>query len=114
MCAAFLPCVPAGQKGAQGLITDGCEPPCGCWELNSGPLEEQSVLSTPCWQPVNNFTAWAVSAQSRVLQSTNGAALCCHANVVAWETYLFFPNISIFPNSEPTGLSTIFRFSVPF
>jgi hypothetical protein len=27
-------------------ITDGCEPPCGCWELNSGPLEEQSVLLT--------------------------------------------------------------------
>jgi hypothetical protein len=27
-------------------ITDGCEPPCGCWELNSGSLEEQSVLST--------------------------------------------------------------------
>jgi hypothetical protein len=25
-------------------ITDGCEPPCGCWELNSGPLEEQSVF----------------------------------------------------------------------
>jgi hypothetical protein len=25
-------------------ITDGCEPPCGCWELNSGPQEEQSVL----------------------------------------------------------------------
>jgi hypothetical protein len=21
----------------------GCEPPCGCWDLNSGPLEEQSV-----------------------------------------------------------------------
>ena len=20
-------------------ITDGCEPPCGCWELNSEPLE---------------------------------------------------------------------------
>ncbi|KRY65434.1 hypothetical protein T4D_8955 [Trichinella pseudospiralis] len=28
---------------------DGCEPPCGCWELNSGPLEEQSdTESTPC------------------------------------------------------------------
>jgi hypothetical protein len=26
--------------------SDGCEPPCGCWELNSGPLEEQSVLTT--------------------------------------------------------------------
>jgi len=34
-------------------ITDGCEPPCGCWELNSGPLEEQSVLLTtePSLQP---------------------------------------------------------------
>jgi hypothetical protein len=21
-------------------ITDGYKPPCGCWELNSGPLEE--------------------------------------------------------------------------
>jgi hypothetical protein len=27
-------------------ITDGCELPCGCWGLNSGPLEEQSVLLT--------------------------------------------------------------------
>jgi hypothetical protein len=27
-------------------ITVGCEPPCGCWELNSGPLEEHSVLLT--------------------------------------------------------------------
>ena len=25
-------------------ITNGFEPPCGCWELNLGPLEEQSVL----------------------------------------------------------------------
>ena len=31
---------------APDLITDGCEPPCSCWELNSGPLEEQSVLLT--------------------------------------------------------------------
>jgi hypothetical protein len=27
-------------------IRDGCESPCGCWELNSGPLEDQSVLLT--------------------------------------------------------------------
>jgi hypothetical protein len=35
------------------LITDGCEPPCGCWDLNSGPLEEQSVLlpTEPSLQP---------------------------------------------------------------
>ena len=34
------------QKRASDPITDGCEPPCGCWELNWGPLEEQSVLFT--------------------------------------------------------------------
>jgi hypothetical protein len=35
-------------------IADGCEPPCGFWELNSGPLEEQSVLLTaePSLQPL--------------------------------------------------------------
>ena len=26
--------MPAGQKRAQDLIIDGCEPPCGCWEVN--------------------------------------------------------------------------------
>ena len=43
----------AGQKRAPDLITDGCEPPCGCWELNSGPLEEQAMLLTaePSLQP---------------------------------------------------------------
>jgi len=42
------------QKRASDLITDGCEPPCGCWDLNSGPLEEQSVLLTtePSLQPI--------------------------------------------------------------
>jgi len=41
------------QKRAPDLITDGCEPPCGYWELNSGPLEEQSELLTakPSLQP---------------------------------------------------------------
>jgi hypothetical protein len=31
-------------KRVSDLIMGGCEPPCGCWDLNSGPLEEQSVL----------------------------------------------------------------------
>ena len=46
-------CMPAGQKRASDPITDGCEPPCGCWELNSGPLEEQAMLLTsePSLQP---------------------------------------------------------------
>jgi hypothetical protein len=35
---------------------DGCEPPYGCWDLNAGPLEEQSVLLTmePSLQPNYN------------------------------------------------------------
>jgi hypothetical protein len=27
-------------------VTDNCELPCGCWELNLGPLDEQSVFLT--------------------------------------------------------------------
>jgi hypothetical protein len=34
------------QKRATDLITDGCELPCVCWDLNSGPSEEQWVLLT--------------------------------------------------------------------
>jgi hypothetical protein len=43
------------QKRASDPITDGCEPSCGCWDLNSGPLEEQPVLLTtePSLQPFN-------------------------------------------------------------
>ena len=43
----------AGQKRAPDLITDGCEPPCGCWELNSEFLIEQAKLLTsePSLQP---------------------------------------------------------------
>jgi hypothetical protein len=41
------------RRGHQIPIIDSCETPCGCWELNSGPLEEQSVLLTaePSLQP---------------------------------------------------------------
>lgn len=36
-------CTPACQERASGLIIDGYEPLCGCWELHSGPLEEQPM-----------------------------------------------------------------------
>jgi hypothetical protein len=44
-------------KRKSDSIIYGCEPPCGCWELNLGSLEEQSVLLTaePSLQP-NNFS----------------------------------------------------------
>jgi hypothetical protein len=46
-------CLQTHQKSASDPITNGCESPCGLWELNSGPLEEQSVLLTaePSLQP---------------------------------------------------------------
>ena len=58
------------QKRALDPITDGCEPPFGCWELNSGPLEEQSVLliAEPSLQPKatppNSATPWAKHIQA--------------------------------------------------
>ena len=33
-----------GVKSPETGVTDSCELPYGCWELNSGPLEEQPVL----------------------------------------------------------------------
>jgi hypothetical protein len=41
------------RRGHQISVTGGCEPPCGCWDLNSGPLEEQSGALTlePSHQP---------------------------------------------------------------
>jgi hypothetical protein len=46
-------CLQTHQKRASDPITDGCEPPCVSWDLNSGPLKEQSVLLTaePSLQP---------------------------------------------------------------
>ena len=46
-------CMPTGEKRAPDPIRDGCEPPCDCRELNSGPLEEQAMLLTtePSLQP---------------------------------------------------------------
>ena len=54
-------CLQTHQKRASDLILDGCNPPCGCWHLNSGPSEEQSVLLTtePVLQPHNlGFIIW--------------------------------------------------------
>ena len=41
------------QKRPSDPIIDGCEPSCGCWELNSQLLEEQLVFLTaePFLQP---------------------------------------------------------------
>jgi hypothetical protein len=41
-CLVFVEDIGSSRIG----ITDSCELPCGCWELNSGPLEEQLVFLT--------------------------------------------------------------------
>ena len=48
--------MPAWQKRASDLIIDGCELPCDCWELKSGPLEKKPVFITtgPSLQPSRN------------------------------------------------------------
>jgi hypothetical protein len=33
-----------GRRICLKRITDGCETPCGCWNWDTGPLEEQTVL----------------------------------------------------------------------
>ena len=45
----------------------GCESPCGCWNLNSGPLEEQSVLLThePSLQPSSSASNGGVNSWSQ-------------------------------------------------
>jgi hypothetical protein len=46
----------------------GCEPPCGCWDLNSGPSEEQSMPLTaePSLQPCPRHSCGRLSAYSPV------------------------------------------------
>ena len=46
MCKYTVAVFRHSRRVAPDLVMDGCEPPCGCWELNSGPSEEQSVLLT--------------------------------------------------------------------
>ena len=53
----LLVCMSSHQKRESNLIIDGYELQYGCWELNSGPLEEQLVLltSVPSLQPPNLY-----------------------------------------------------------
>jgi hypothetical protein len=57
------------RRRALDLIMDGCEPPCGCWDLNSGPSEEQSVLPTaePLLQPKKTFFKFGKGSHMRWL-----------------------------------------------
>lgn len=47
MCILTLPACMWGVRSPGFGVTDSYELPCGCWELNPGPLEERPVLN--CW-----------------------------------------------------------------
>ena len=50
------------QKRASDTILDGCEPPCGCWELNSGPLVLNSWAISPALSPLQLRFSWGEAA----------------------------------------------------
>jgi len=91
---------------------DGCEPPCGCWELNSGPLDEQSVLLTsePSLQPLSAevFTQGLahvrrVLCAERRLHQQRGSLICTLTGTARVDPFLscysqgphFFPCVCV-------------------
>jgi hypothetical protein len=56
---------------ASDLITGGCEPPCGCWDLNSGPSEERSVFLPT--EPSHQLSTWLLFLCVRVHHVHAGA-----------------------------------------
>ena len=46
---AWYPQRPEEDIGSPGTgVTDGCEPPCGSWKLNLGPLDSTAIACN-CW-----------------------------------------------------------------
>ncbi|XP_060244205.1 MAP/microtubule affinity-regulating kinase 3 isoform X7 [Meriones unguiculatus] len=71
-------CVPVNQKRAPDVTADGCEPPCGFWELNSGPLEEQPVFLTTesSLQPLSQHTSHGDGRQEVTSRTGRSGARC--------------------------------------
>lgn len=46
-----------GIRSSATGVTDSCESPCECWELNLGPLQEQVVFVVVCLFETD-FSAW--------------------------------------------------------
>jgi hypothetical protein len=54
------------QRRASDLIIGGCEPPCVCWDLNTGPSEEQSVFFLPV-EPSCQPYFWILNRRKNIL-----------------------------------------------
>ena len=83
---------------------DSCEPPCVCWELNLGLLQERQVLLTP----ETTLQSWAkvlvFQSHCSVLQPSNSCSCLCqrrdhsHSNGYAVESIAFIC-ISLMPKT---------------
>lgn len=85
VCAAYTPGARGGPKRASDSLAlelqmDGCEPPCACWELNSGPRREQQALRTaeisPAPWPVVFKLTCIWFTQSIFSNKTYGEPIC--------------------------------------
>lgn len=47
LCVCLYQYVSCAIGDAATGVIDGCEPPCGGWELYLGPLEEQLLVTEP-------------------------------------------------------------------
>jgi hypothetical protein len=86
------------------LITGGCEPPCGCWDLNSGPSEEQSVIlpAKPSRQPL-----CFVFIIIRLSVST-GLGLTTKKQLELFQNANYLPMLSLFIRYEMSIISYFF------
>jgi hypothetical protein len=66
---ALSACTSVHQKRTSDPMRDGCEPLCGCWHLNSEPLEGQPVLLTMelSFQPLRFLDQGYVSGMVEML-----------------------------------------------
>jgi hypothetical protein len=94
-------------KGHQIPIKDGCKLPCGCWELNSGPLEEQSVLlpTEPSFQPsafILLFTIYsALYLHSSIYLPTFFFLFFCFVFINFFIRYFPHLHFQCYPKSPP-------------
>ena len=79
------------QKRASDLITGGCELLCGCWDLNSGPSEEQSVL----------LNHWAISPAPKLTFMPHW-----QTNVLRYNSLGQAPFLTTYLNQEVVSLGS--------
>jgi hypothetical protein len=87
---------------ASDPVTDGCEPPCGSWDLNSGPLEEQSVfwstepsLQLPYILFNNSNYSLKKNSSCTVRLSSMSSPICQH-NGILWLSFLWVHSHSVY------------------